>query len=173
VPQQKKQKRQVVDEQQPQALEKDFLLPAAATATPEESTVLRQELGIKVSSHLCSPPISGNDDPRLPGLFATFMWKKNLKAPSAIQRQCWPACLSGHDFVAVSATVRHTHCTCSHRLARRSLNLQGSGKTIAYLLPAVPHITAQQPVAEGPVALVSSSPLSRCIHPNLLLHGSH
>jgi hypothetical protein len=80
---------QVVESQEDsplQPLEKDFLLPASAPCSPEEALRLREELGIKVSSELCPAPVSANDDPRLPGLFATFMWKKNLKSPSAIQR---------------------------------------------------------------------------------------
>jgi hypothetical protein len=76
----------VVESQADSPLEKDFLLPASAPCSPEEALRLREELGIKVSSELCPAPVSANDDPRLPGLFATFMWKKNLKSPSAIQR---------------------------------------------------------------------------------------
>ena len=58
-------------------------------------------------------------------------------APSPIQAQSWPIALSGRDMVGIAAT--------------------GSGKTIAFLLPALVHIAAQPPLrvgAGGPVMLV-------------------
>lgn len=56
--------------------------------------------------------------------------------PTPVQAQAWPCLLSGMDLLAVSPT--------------------GTGKTLAYLLPAMVHILAQpepQP-GDGPVALV-------------------
>ena len=55
---------------------------------------------------------------------------------TSVQRQAIPALLGGADTVAVAPT--------------------GSGKTLAYVLPAVPHILAQDPlkVGQGPIALV-------------------
>ena len=53
-----------------------------------------------------------------------------------MQRQAWPALLSGSDCLVVSPT--------------------GSGKTLAYLLPLVPHVLAQKAPrpGEGPLAVV-------------------
>lgn len=47
-----------------------------------------------------------------------------------MQRQCWPAALTGADVLGIAPT--------------------GSGKTIAYLLPSVPHIGSQIK-AHGPL----------------------
>ena len=86
-------------------IEKDFLLPTGEPVSLEGARSLRETLGITVSSDACPPPVTSNDDPCLPGIFATFMWKKKLKAPSGIQSQCWPVCLAGHDLIGVGATV--------------------------------------------------------------------
>ncbi len=61
--------------------------------------------------------------------------------PSPIQAQSWPVVLSGRDMIGIAAT--------------------GSGKTMAFLLPALVHIQAQAPLANrqskrGPIVLVLS-----------------
>ena len=65
-----------------------------------------------------------------------------FKEPSPIQAQSWPIALSGRDMIGIAQT--------------------GSGKTIAFLLPALVHIAAQAPLRGGrdggcgPIALVLS-----------------
>ena len=58
--------------------------------------------------------------------------------PSPIQAQCWPIALSGRDLVGIAST--------------------GSGKTVAFALPGLVHISDQKPFAKGaaPIALVLS-----------------
>lgn len=58
------------------------------------------------------------------------------KAPTPIQSQGWPLALSGRNVVGIAQT--------------------GSGKTAAFILPAIVHIKAQPPVKrhDGPIALV-------------------
>jgi len=60
-----------------------------------------------------------------------------LDAPLPVQAQALPLVLSGHDLIGIAKP--------------------GSGKTLAYLLPAIVHIEAQQPLerlAATPIALV-------------------
>lgn len=57
------------------------------------------------------------------------IYKQGFKEPSPIQKQMWPVLLSGHDCIGVAQT--------------------GTGKTLAFLLPAFIHIEAQpKPRAE-------------------------
>jgi len=59
-----------------------------------------------------------------------------FKTPTPIQAQGWPMALSGRDLVGIAET--------------------GSGKTMAYVLPAIVHINAQ-PLLEpgdGPIVLI-------------------
>ena len=51
------------------------------------------------------------------------IYKQGFKEPSPIQKQMWPVLLSGHDSIGVAQT--------------------GTGKTLAFLLPAFIHIEAQ------------------------------
>lgn len=63
--------------------------------------------------------------------------KQNFKEPSPIQCQAWPILLQGHDMIGIAQT--------------------GTGKTIAFLLPAMIHIDNQAiPRAErpGPTCLI-------------------
>ena len=60
-----------------------------------------------------------------------------LVEPTAVQKLLWPIALSGRDCVAIAPT--------------------GTGKTLGYLLPAIVHITAQEPVRPtdlSPIGLV-------------------
>lgn len=63
--------------------------------------------------------------------------KQNFKIPSPVQCQAWPVIMSGHDLIAIAQT--------------------GTGKTLAFLLPAFIHINVQQTPREqrkGPTVLV-------------------
>eukprot|EP01118_Nematostelium_gracile_P014071 TRINITY_DN5414_c0_g1_i1.p1 TRINITY_DN5414_c0_g1~~TRINITY_DN5414_c0_g1_i1.p1 ORF type:complete len:610 (-),score=193.78 TRINITY_DN5414_c0_g1_i1:24-1853(-) len=63
---------------------------------------------------------------------------KSFAKPTPIQSQCWPIILSGNDIVGIAET--------------------GSGKTIAFTLPALLHIKDQKPIGkrQGPIVLVLS-----------------
>ena len=60
---------------------------------------------------------------------------KDFPAPTAVQRQCWPLVLSGHDVIGIAAT--------------------GSGKTMAFGFPGLTHVAARgKPQAGRPYMLV-------------------
>ena len=55
--------------------------------------------------------------------------RKGFTEPTAIQAQGWPMALSGHNMVGIAMT--------------------GSGKALAYLLPAVIHVNHQPYLERG------------------------
>ncbi|POW04004.1 hypothetical protein PSTT_10672, partial [Puccinia striiformis] len=81
-------------------------------------------------------PISNFSEAGFPDYIMTEIRNAGFNAPSPIQCQAWPMALSGRDVVAVSAT--------------------GSGKTIAFSIPAMIHINAQPLLApgDGPIVLI-------------------
>ena len=106
-------------------------LPAPAPTWREQITgekriqalkATRKSLSIVVKGD-CPPPIASANDPHLPPSFGAFFVASGFTEPSRVQRQCWPAALTGADVLGIAPT--------------------GSGKTFAYLLPAVPHISSQ------------------------------
>lgn len=67
-------------------------------------------------------PVTTFEEAGLPEYVLAEIRKAGFSNPSPIQSQAWPMALSGRDLVGVSAT--------------------GSGKTIAFSLPAMIHINA-------------------------------
>lgn len=67
-------------------------------------------------------PVETFEEAGWPDYILSTIKRAGFTAPSPIQSQAWPMALSGRDLVAVSAT--------------------GSGKTIAFALPAMIHINA-------------------------------
>lgn len=65
--------------------------------------------------------------------------EQNFKIPSPIQCQAWPIIMSGHDLIAISQT--------------------GTGKTLAYILPAIIHLLKQP------------TPRNKRIGPSVLIMG--
>ncbi|XP_022815558.1 probable ATP-dependent RNA helicase DDX43 [Spodoptera litura] len=67
----------------------------------------------------------------------TEIYKQDFKTPSPIQSQAWPILLSGEDMIGIAQT--------------------GTGKTLAFLLPALIHIDGQtvpREEREGPTVLI-------------------
>ncbi|KAK7100514.1 probable ATP-dependent RNA helicase DDX43 [Littorina saxatilis] len=65
------------------------------------------------------------------------IYKQNFQHPSPIQAQAWPVLMSGNDLIGIAQT--------------------GTGKTLAFLLPALVHIDGQttpRPKRTGPTVLV-------------------
>ena len=91
----------------------------------EPLKLLRKSLGIRVAGGNCPRPITGVDDPLLPAPFRkTFEEDQRLSHPTPVQSQCWSAILNGSDAIVIAPT--------------------GTGKTLAYLLPAVCHLLGNQ-----------------------------
>ena len=67
-------------------------------------------------------PVSSFDEVGFPEYIMATIRAQGFPAPTPIQCQAWPMALSGRDVVAISQT--------------------GSGKTIAFALPAMLHINA-------------------------------
>ena len=81
-------------------------------------------------------PVESFEEANWPDYIQAEIRRAGFEKPSPIQCQAWPMASSGRDLVAISAT--------------------GSGKTIAFALPAMIHINAQpllQP-GDGPIALI-------------------
>eukprot|EP00908_Phaeocystis_cordata_P015425 Transcript_26582.p2 GENE.Transcript_26582~~Transcript_26582.p2 ORF type:complete len:818 (-),score=214.25 Transcript_26582:106-2436(-) len=84
----------------------------------------------------CPPPVQSLADPVLPKLTGRAMLHLGHHRPTPVQAQAWPAALAGHDLLCRAPT--------------------GTGKTLAYLLPAMAHAEAQRKgrPGDGPSVLV-------------------
>lgn len=99
---------------------------------------IRQEKNINVLSgeSMCPKPIRSFEEASFPEYVTQQLYGAGFSAPTPIQVQGWPIALSGRDMVGIADT--------------------GSGKTIAFILPAVVHINAQEHLkrGDGPIVLV-------------------
>ncbi|XP_062570833.1 probable ATP-dependent RNA helicase DDX43 [Saccostrea cucullata] len=130
-------------------IRKNFYIedPAVANMHPEEVAHIR-----KTNNNIIVKDLSKEGNKRIPNPVRTFeeafqhypeildtIYNQNFKEPSPIQKQAWPVLLQGDDLIGIAQT--------------------GTGKTLAFLLPAFIHID-QQPVPReergGPNVLVLS-----------------
>ncbi|XP_031572736.1 ATP-dependent RNA helicase DDX42-like [Actinia tenebrosa] len=110
----------------------------------QEVNELRKKLGIKVSGAMpCKPCISfahfGFDEQLM-----SIIRKSEYTQPTPIQSQSIPIALTGRDIIGIAKT--------------------GSGKTAAYLWPALVHIMDQPElqVGDGPIALICAPTRELC-----------
>lgn len=83
----------------------------------------RKNLGILVKGKrlsLCPPPLTEVSEVGLTPECKKLLTSLNIIKPSVIQMQAWPAILSGSDVLGIAPT--------------------GSGKSLAFMLPMIPHI---------------------------------
>ncbi|KAM4750338.1 putative ATP-dependent RNA helicase DDX5 [Anableps anableps] len=102
----------------------------------QEVEQYRRSKEVTVKGRDCPKPIVKFHEAAFPSYVMDVIVKQNFTEPTPIQSQGWPVALSGKDMVGIAQT--------------------GSGKTIAYLLPAIVHIQ-HQPFLEhgdGPICLV-------------------
>ncbi|XP_043971378.1 probable ATP-dependent RNA helicase DDX5 [Gambusia affinis] len=102
----------------------------------QEVEEYRRNKEVTVKGRDCPKPIVKFHEAAFPSYVMDVIVKQNFTEPTPIQSQGWPVALSGKDMVGIAQT--------------------GSGKTIAYLLPAIVHIQ-HQPFLEhgdGPICLV-------------------
>lgn len=104
--------------------EKNFYVedPRITARSEREINQFRAEKEIQVFGKNIPKPISNFSEAGFPDYIMSEIRNAGFNAPSPIQCQAWPMALSGRDVVAVSAT--------------------GSGKTIAFSIPAMIHINA-------------------------------
>ncbi|PNF17555.1 hypothetical protein B7P43_G15556 [Cryptotermes secundus] len=114
-------------------LHKDFYIedPEVANMLPEEVQRFRKANNNIVVSYVFDEVESGIPNPvqTFEQCFAHYpeileeIYKQNFEVPSPIQCQAWPVLLKGHDLIGIAQT--------------------GTGKTLAFLLPALIHIDMQ------------------------------
>lgn len=118
--------------------EKNFYVedPAVSARSQREVDEYRRLHQMTIYGQNVPKPITGFLEAGFPDYILTEIKRAGFQKPSPIQCQAWPMALSGRDLVAVSAT--------------------GSGKTIAFALPAMIHINAQPLLApnDGPIVLM-------------------
>lgn len=118
--------------------EKNFYVedPRITARSEREIAQFRADKEIQVFGRNIPKPVSNFSEACFPDYIMSEIRKAGFSSPSPIQCQAWPMALSGRDVVAVSAT--------------------GSGKTIAFSIPAMIHINAQPLLApgDGPIVLI-------------------
>ncbi|GBG30135.1 ATP-dependent RNA helicase DBP2 [Hondaea fermentalgiana] len=104
---------------------------ARATATARKVDSEREEAGEAAEEQEMVKPVREIDDERLPECFgASFRNSRGaLKQPTEVQSVAWPALLAQRDVLGVAPT--------------------GSGKSIAYVLPALAHVLEKQRLAKA------------------------
>ncbi|XP_012708935.2 probable ATP-dependent RNA helicase DDX5 [Fundulus heteroclitus] len=110
--------------------------PDVTHRPPQEVEQYRRTKEVTVKGRDCPKPLVKFHEAAFPNYVMDVIVKQNFTEPTPIQSQGWPVALSGKDMVGIAQT--------------------GSGKTIAYLLPAIVHIQ-HQPFLEhgdGPICLV-------------------
>lgn len=96
--------------------------PVGENPPSEELKKTRQACGINVKGNLelCPPPSLTIENSFLPNEFVEIFKILHLVNPTPVQMQCWPSLLSGANVLGIAPT--------------------GSGKTLSYGLPMIPHI---------------------------------
>lgn len=110
--------------------------PEVASRSPEQVAAFRQRMDITVRGKNVPNPCETFAETGFPPAIIQCIQKAGFATPTAIQAQAWPVALQGRDLIGIAET--------------------GSGKTCAYLLPALVHIRAQPPIrrGDGPICLV-------------------
>ena len=117
---------------------KDFYVEHADLAAESAESLAGRmaALGVKASGVDISSPIRTFKDASLPAPLSACVSKAGFTSPTPIQCAALPVALSGRDVLGIAQT--------------------GSGKTAAYVLPMVVHVSDQRAAAkgEGPVGVV-------------------
>merc|ERR1719424_1682813 len=119
-------------------VEKNFYRETTEVRNMDAAEVdrVRKEKEISIMDGRAPNPIVRFEYAGFPRAVHDTLIAQGFTAPTAIQCQAWPIALSGKDLIGIADT--------------------GSGKTCAFLLPAIIHIQAQAPLQrmDGPIALV-------------------
>ncbi|EDO05573.1 DEAD/DEAH box helicase family protein [Babesia bovis T2Bo] len=115
-----------------QPFKKNFYVQISAITAMKEHEVeaFRKANGnIRVRGKYCPRPIYNFSQCGLPDPILSLLQRRNYEKPFPIQMQCIPALMCGRDVLAIAET--------------------GSGKTMAYLLPAIRHVLYQPKLREN------------------------
>ncbi|KAG8347012.1 DEAD DEAH box helicase Helicase conserved C terminal domain [Trypanosoma vivax] len=103
-----------------------------------EARKWRDEHTVTIFGEGCPPPATTFEHLGLsvPSQLLKKLTAQNFTAPTPVQAQTWPILLTGRDLVGVAKT--------------------GSGKTLGFMIPALVHITVQEPLrpGDGPMVVV-------------------
>lgn len=117
---------------------KDFYMehPDVKNRSEDEVKQFRDKHDICVTGKTIPKPTTTFDEASFPAYVLDQVKACGFDAPTPIQAQSWPVALAGRDVVGIAQT--------------------GSGKTCAYILPAIVHINAQPFLnrGDGPIVLV-------------------
>ena len=118
--------------------EKNFYQPSPVVQARQEHEIqaYRTSKEITCTGSNVPRPVFNFNEMTFPMDIMQTLARQGWAEPTPIQAQCWPLALTGQDVVGVAKT--------------------GSGKTIAFLLPALIHIMNQPSLArgDGPIVLV-------------------
>ncbi|KAH9284910.1 putative ATP-dependent RNA helicase DDX17 [Echinococcus granulosus] len=118
--------------------EKDFYKESSAVKNRSSREIEKflKEARITVDGKDVPRPVFSFSEAGFPDSVIEVIEENKWKAPTPIQSQGWPLALSGRNVVGIAQT--------------------GSGKTAAFLLPAIVHIKAQPAMKrhDGPIALI-------------------
>jgi ATP-dependent helicase YprA (DUF1998 family) len=98
-----------------------------------------------MTSYTCPPPVMSFEHSPFPGPVNKAIEQAGYTDPTPIQAVSWPVIMQGRDVVSVAKT--------------------GSGKTCAFLLPALVHILAKRAAGVGRKAKPSDGPLALILCP--------
>lgn len=120
-------------------IKKDFYSESSKTRARDANEVLgwRQKHEVIIEDDRCDiKPIMEFSELKVPDALMQLFKQSGYVNPTPIQAQAWPLSLSGQDTIGIART--------------------GSGKTLSFLVPAMVHINAQEPIqrGDGPIALV-------------------
>eukprot|EP00913_Durusdinium_trenchii_P015982 g15020.t1 len=123
-------------------IKKDFYSecanPLAENRSAEEVAAIRHSDDIEIIDGDSSVPhpICSFEETCFPDDLMDRLTEQHFQEPSPIQKQIWPLAMQGRDLVGIAET--------------------GSGKTVAYILPMIVHISYQALLekGDGPVALI-------------------
>lgn len=127
---------------QSQPFRRNFLGPSAS-CDMAAAQLVRQKLGIEIQADAAvqgltpAPMQSWSEMSMLPAWIEKSLQEHRWEAPMPVQAQSFPILLGGHNLIGIAQT--------------------GSGKTIAFMLPAVIHAHDQRPLGDhdqGPIVLV-------------------
>lgn len=109
-----------------------------STTPQEQQEFLKKNLIRFVGGSNIPPPAVTFEELNLPENLMRAIKQQGWEAPTPIQAVSIPVALKGHDLIGIAKT--------------------GSGKTAAFIIPAILHITKQEPMqrGDGPIVLVLS-----------------